>query len=277
MSLLSFAAAHQVGRKKLSPMEIEQEARAIAATGLHHLLILTGESRQHSPVAFIEDSLRILASSFSSIGLEVYPLHIEEYERLIRCGADGLTMYQETYHASTYAHVHVRGPKRDMRFRLEGPERACQAGIRTVTVGALLGLYDWRYDVLFTGLHADYLQRRFPEVEVSVSLPRLRPHVGTYRPYCSVTDRQFVQSILALRLFLPRAGITLSTREAPALRDRLIPLGITKMSAGSRTTVGGYTGAGDGAGQFAVCDERSVAQVQEAIAQAGYKAVFRDW
>lgn len=272
-----FSAAHELPRRKLDLKEVEQEAQAIAATGLEHLLILTGESKQHSPVSYISECMSVLRRHFSSVSIEVYPLTEDEYGELITSGIDGLTIYQETYDPAIYAEMHPRGPKREYRFRLEAPERAAQAGIRTVNVGPLLGLAHWQAEVYAAGLHAGYLQRKFPEVEISVSLPRMRPECGGFEPRFPVSDREMVQAMLALRMFLPRVGITVSTRESAELRDNLIRLGVTKMSAGSSTEVGGYAASGRGVGQFEVSDHRSVSEMRQVIASKGYKAVLKDW
>ena len=273
-----FSAQNQIPRRKLSLSEVEAEARTIAGTRLKHLLILTGESREESPVSYVRDCVAILRKYFSSISIEIYPVSVGEYAELISAGVDGMTLYQEVYHQETYSRLHPKGPKRDYRFRLDAPERAGEAGMRTLNIGALLGLYDWRSEVFITGLHADYLQRKFPEAEISVSCPRMRPYSGgVYYPEYAVTDKDLVQAMVALRLFLPRAGITLSTREDAGLRDNLIKLGVTKMSAGSSTAVGGHTDGRDSIGQFDISDHRSVPEMQAAIAGLGYKSVLKDW
>ncbi|MBM2825289.1 MAG: thiazole biosynthesis protein ThiH [Dehalococcoidales bacterium] len=272
-----FNAANNIQRRKLTLAEVALEAKAIAATGLQHLLILTGESREHSPVSYIKECVTILRRYFSSLAIEIYPLSTEEYAELIAAGVDGLTIYQEVYDEKTYRRVHPSGPKRDYRFRLETPERAGQAGIRTINIGALLGLGEWRSEAFLAGMHLAYLQQQFPEIEVSISFPRMRPQFGNYQPEFPVSDRCLVQSIMALRLFLPRAGITISTRESAALRDNLIRLGVTKMSAGSSTTIGGHTDAKDSLGQFEISDKRSVDEVRQSIANLGYKPVLKDW
>ena len=272
-----FNAGNDIPRRKLTLPEVELEAKAIAETGLQHLLILTGESRQQTPVSYIAECVGVLRRYFSSVSIEVYPLSTEEYADLIAAGVDGLTIYQEVYDRKNYAEVHPAGPKRDYRFRLEAPERAGQAGVRTISIGPLLGLHDWRSEVFYAGLHAAYLQKRFPEIEVGLSLPRMRPEFGGYQPPFTVSDRDLVQGMLALRLFLPRAGITISTRERPELRDNLIRLGVTKMSAGSSTAVGGHTVARDGIGQFDISDERSVEEMRQRISCLGYKPILKDW
>ncbi len=272
-----FNVNNKIQRRKLSLDEVETEAQAITKTGMKHLLILTGESRFHSPVSYIRDCVLILKKYFPSISIEIYPLTTEEYAELVTAGVDGLTIYQEVYDKNVYNRVHPQGPKRDYRFRLEAPERAGQAGIRTIGIGPLLGLNNWRSEAFFAGIHAYYLQKKFPDIEIGISPPRMRPEIGGYQPESPVSDRDLVQMILALRLFLPRAGITISTRERAELRDNLIKLGVTKMSAGSSTVVGGYTDSKDGVGQFEISDHRSVDEVREAIAGRGYKPIFKDW
>ncbi len=272
-----FNAENPIPRKQLSPAEVEKEAQAIAETGLKHILILTGDARQLAGLDYLKSCIAVLRRYFTSIGIEIYALETGEYRELIAAGVDSLTIYQETYDESLYQELHPQGPKKDYCFRLDAPERACRSGIRSVNIAALLGLGDWRTDAFFTGLHADYLQRTFPEVEVGLSLPRMRAHAGAYQPLYPVKDAVLVQIMLALRLYLPRAGIALSTREQAGLRDNLIRLGVTKMSAGSTTRVGGRTQAHDDVGQFEIADERSVAEMQARIQGLGYQPVFKDW
>ncbi len=272
-----FNVTHRINRQKLDLEEIREEALTIAQTGLQHILILTGESRQHTPVAYIREAVSLLKEYFASISLEIYPLETAEYAELIAAGADGLTIYQEVYDEDVYQKLHPQGPKQNYQFRLETPERSGQAGMRTINIGPLLGLANWRTEAFWAGMHCFYLQKKFPEVELSISLPRLRPHYGGYEPDFPVSDRELVQIILALRLFLPRVGITISTREKATLRDNLIPLGVTKMSAGSSTRVGGHTPYQEGTGQFEIADQRTVPQMQEVLAAKGYKAIFKDW
>ena len=272
-----FNMANDIPRRKLTLHEVELEAQAISGTGLQHLLILTGESRQHSPVSYIADCVSVLRKYFSSISIEVYPLSIEEYAELISAGIDGITIYQEVYDQQIYERVHPAGPKRDYSFRLAAPERAGAAGIRTINIGALLGLNDWRHEVFFTGIHAAYLRNKFPDIEIGVSFPRMRPQFGDFEPEYRVSDRDLVQSIAALRLFLPRVGITISTRENAFLRDNLLKLGVTKMSAGSSTAIGGHTDAIDSIGQFEISDRRTVNEMREIISKAGYKPILKDW
>ncbi|MGB3241270.1 MAG: 2-iminoacetate synthase ThiH [Candidatus Omnitrophota bacterium] len=275
-----FNKDNETERKKLSLAELEKEAAFIASSGLRHILILTGESRDVSGVSYIKECVRILKKYFSSIAIEIYPLTEDEYRELVKEGVDGLTLYQETYDEEMYKKVHPAGPKKDYRFRMDAPERALKAGMRTVNIGALLGLSDWRKDSFLTGFHAKYLQDKFTDAEISVSIPRVRPHTGNFKPVCKVSDRNIVQIILAMRVFLPRVGITLSTRESSALRENLVSLGVTKMSAGSTTAVGGHTityNEKKGPVQFEISDERGVDEIKKMLLKRGYQPVLKDW
>lgn len=264
-------------RKQLTMEEVEKEARNIAASGIQHILILTGDAPVRAGVSYMEECVQILKNYFSSIAIEVYALTKEEYAKLGDAGVESMTMYQETYNPIIYDKLHVKGPKKDYHFRLDAPERACQAGLRSVNIGALLGLDDWRRDGFFTGLHANYLQNKYPDVEVSISLPRIRPTMGACETGSSVNDKNMVQFMTAFRLFMPRAGMPLSTRESAEFRNHAIKLGITKMSAGVNTAVGGHIEVQENAGQFAVSDTRSVKEMSKAILQLGYQPVFKDW
>ncbi|MCG8532915.1 MAG: 2-iminoacetate synthase ThiH [Desulfovibrionales bacterium] len=273
-----FNTANHIPRMQLSLEEVRAEAEAISASGLKHILILTGDAPVKSSVAYIGDCCEVLREYFSSISIEVYAMTEAEYAELITHGVDGLTIYQETYNKELYATLHPKGPKRDYTFRLEAPVRGCRAGMRNVNVGALLGLEEvWQRDAFFTGLHAQYLQREYPATDIAISLPRMRPHVGSYEPASIVSDRDLVQLTLALRIFLPKVGITLSTREAAELRDNMMPLGVTKMSAGVSTSVGGHTQDDTGTAQFDISDPRSVAEMCAAIEANGFQPVFKDW
>lgn len=276
----SYNIENDIHRKKLNLDEIEKEAKAIAATGLKHILILTGESIKETPVEYMAESVKVLKKYFQSVSIEVYPLKEEEYKQLVQAGVDGFTMFQETYNEEIYDRVHLAGPKKIYKFRLDAPERACKAGLRTVNIGALLGLNEWRRESFVTGLHANYLQHNYSEVEISVSPPRIRPHVGVFEEVKEVTDKNLVQYMLALRIFMPRTGITISTRETPELRRNLIGLGVTKMSAGVTTEVGGHssdTELDKGDGQFETSDKRTVEEVKKDIISKGYYPVVKDW
>lgn len=273
-----FNITNNIKRRKLTLDEVEKEAYAISSTGLRHILILTGESRKESPVQYIKDCVKILQKYFRSISIEVYPLEENEYAELIEAGVDSLTIYQEVYDEEKYKALHLKGPKRNYLYRLDAPERACKASMRNVNIGALLGLHDWRTEAFYTGLHADYLQNKYPDVEIGLSLPRIRPHpCGSFVPDCKVEDRDLVQIMIAYRLFMPRAGIAISTRERESLRNNLIGLGVTKMSAASSTEVGGHTLGDKSDGQFDVNDRRGVEEMRQMIYSKGYQPVFKDW
>ena len=273
-----FNLQNKIERKRLELEEVEKEAKFIQATGLKHILVLTGESRTKSPVSYIKDSIKILKKYFSSIAVEIYPLTEEEYGQLVKEGAEGLTIYQETYNENIYKEIHLSGPKSNYKFRLDAPERGASAGMRSVNIGVLLGLTDWRKDIFFLGLHAKYLQDKFSDVEIGVSIPRIRKQVSNFQAGFNVSDKDIVQIILALRIFLPRLSISLSTRESSSLRDNLLPLGITRMSAGSSTYVGGHTLDTTGHfGQFEICDKRSVEEMKSMLEEKGYQPVLKDW
>ncbi|TYQ18391.1 UNVERIFIED_CONTAM: 2-iminoacetate synthase [Acetivibrio alkalicellulosi] len=272
-----FNVTNKITRKKLEMDEVEKEAKIISDSGLRHILILTGESREHTPVDYIARCIQVLKKYFTSITIEIYPLDEHEYKELIMAGVDGLTIYQEVYNEDIYKNLHLSGPKRNYRYRLDAPERACQASMRSVNIGALLGLDHWRRESFFTGLHGNYLQNKYLDTEIGISLPRIRPHKGEFQPEFYVEDKHLVQIILALRLYMPRTGITLSTRERAELRDNLIGLGITKMSAGSSTEVGGHTLDEKSEGQFDISDQRSVDEIKNIIYKKGFQPVFKDW
>ena len=272
-----FNVDNPLTRKTLTLEEIEKEAKIIASTGLRHILILTGESKHHANTDYLVSCISLLKKYFSSISIEIYPMDTSDYKKLVEAGVDGITIYQETYNREVYDRVHPRGPKKDYQYRLEAPERAGDGQIRSINIGALLGLGEWRQDAFFTGIHASYLQDKYPGAEISVSLPRLRPHLGSFQPAAMADDKDLVQTILAYRLFMPRLGITLSTRENSHFRDNLIRLGVTKMSAGVTTEVGGHSQQQGGTGQFEISDGRSVEEIRRAILDKGYQPVFHDW
>lgn len=272
-----FNSKNKFKRKKLSLEEVEREAKYIASLGLKHILILTGEAPDKTPLSYLKDCIKILKRYFTSISIEIFPLSTQEYKELIDLGIDGLTVYQEVYDENVYDKVHLAGPKKDYHFRLDAAERAASVGIRTLNVGALLGLSDIRRESFFAALHANYLQNKYLDIEVSLSVPRIQPHAGEYKPKVRVSDKDLVQVILAVRNFMPRLGITLSTRENASLRDSLIPLGITKMSASSKTSVGGHTILSNNSGQFDISDPRSVSEIKEVLFSRGYQPVLKDW
>ncbi|MFA5500812.1 MAG: 2-iminoacetate synthase ThiH [Candidatus Omnitrophota bacterium] len=274
-----FNADNDLDRHVMTLEEVEKEADFISSMGLKHILILTGESRVKSPPSYMKDCIGVLKKYFSSISVEVYPLTQDEYSGLVREGVDGLTIYQEVYNEDLYGKMHPMGPKNNYKFRLDAPERGANAGMRNINIGVLLGLDDWRKEVFYLGLHAKYLMDKFPEAEIGVSVPRIRPQAAGFKPKHIVSDKNMVQIITALRIFLPRLSISLSTRERPELRDNLIPLGITRMSAGSTTRVGGHTikAEDEYSVQFEISDNRTVGEIRSSLEKKGYQAVFKDW
>lgn len=268
---------NKIKRKKLTLEEVENEAETIAKTGLKHIIILTGESTYHTPVSYIKDCVKILKKYFSSICIEVYPLNTKEYAELVNAGVDSLTVYQEVYNEDIYSKVHLAGPKKDYKFRLDAPERGCRAKISSLSISALLGLYKWRSEAFFTGMHGAYIERNYPDVELSLSMPRIRPHAGSYNDIYEVTDKNIVQIMLAYKIFVQRAGINVTTRERAEFRNNLIPIGVTKMSAGVSTEVGGHSSNDKGEGQFDIADSRSVKELKNDIISMGYNPIFKDW
>jgi 2-iminoacetate synthase len=272
-----FNAANVVNRVTLTPEEAGREGASIRRLGFRNVLLLSGEAPQVVTGEYFKRVLEKLRPHFTSIGIEMFPMTVERYKELIGQGVDSLTVFQETYDEARYGEFHRGGRKSDYRWRLETPERGGAAGFRRIGIGPLLGLSDWRVEGFFVALHANYLLRNCWKSQVSLSFPRLRSSVGGYVPPAPVGDRDLVQLICALRLVLPDAGFTLSTRESPVLRDHLIPLGITTMSAGSHTEPGGYARPSGGVAQFAVADGRSPETVAEVLRRRGYEPVWKEW
>lgn len=273
-----FSAAVDFKRTKLSLDEIEQEAKAIAQSGIRHILVLTGEAPAKTPMSYLVRAIEILKKYFSSIALEIFPMDEKDYRTLNQAGADSLTIYQEVYDKKIYQEVHPKGRKSDYTYRIQTPERGARAGFRAINLGTLFGLGEPKSEAFFAGLHARYLEQEFSDVEISLSLPRMTKAKGGILPKNILSDKGFVQTMLAWRLFMPRLGITVSTRESAVFRDRLIHLGATRFSAGSKTDVGGYASQHtDATPQFEITDERSVDEVAAMIRQSGYQPVFKDW
>jgi 2-iminoacetate synthase len=300
-----FSRDNAILRVTLSVDEVLREAAALRALGFRNLLLVAGEHPKFVASNYLRDCLEALHPQWPSLSLEVGPMETEEYRPLVQAGADGLVVYQETYHRAVYAELHTAGPKRNFDWRLETPERAYAAGIRRLGISPLYGLADWRYEALAVAAHAEYLQRHCWKAFLTISLTRLRPCAGEFQPRTHISDRELVQLTCALRLLFPDVGLVLSTREPAALRDGLIPLGVTLISAGSHTEPGGYTGAGkehihktdhgrivelgarewaaaNGAGagatgQFEVADQRGAPEVADLIRRLGCEPVWKDW
>lgn len=273
-----FAKNLDIVRRTLTVAEAVREAEKLTAHGFRHLLLLTGEHQRITGVDYLEQAIRALSQVVPQVSIEVQVWSEEEYRRLEEAGCDGVVIYQETYDRSAYADYHLAGKKRDYDWRLEGLERAGRAGIRRLGLGALLGLHDpWREDAIASAAHARFLTKRFWRSDVTVSVPRIRPSASGYVPRADVSDRDLAQIICAFRLFLPDAGIVMSSREAPGFRDALVRLGVTQTSAGSHTEPGGYTEPGEAEGQFEVNDTRTPEEVAAALNVLGYDVVWKDW
>lgn len=265
-------------RSKLTLEQIDQEAREIAKSGIRHILVLTGEAPAKTPMSYLTGTMGVLRKYFSSIALEMFPMDEDDYRELIAAGADSLTIYQEVYDKDIYKQVHPGGKKADYTWRLQTPERGASAGFRAVNIGMLFGLGEPKTEAFMAGLHAKYLEQSYPDVEISLSLPRMTKADGGIAPRHILSDTDFIQCMLAWRLFMPRLGITISTRESAVFRDRLIHLGATRYSAGSKTDVGGYSlNLADSTVQFEVTDDRNVDEVTQMIRTSGYQPVFKDW
>ena len=256
---------------------MSSELAALKAMGFEQILLLTGERVPQADLAYLLASVRIAAKVFHEITVEAFPMSTAEYRQLVEAGCTGVTLYQETYDPVAYAHWHRWGPKRDYTSRLEAPARALEAGMRTIGVGALLGLADPQQEALALYRHVRDLQKRFWRAGISVSFPRLRPEAGGFTPPHPVSDALLAQIIFAFRISLPDTPLVLSTRESPVFRDHLAGVGITRMSVASRTTVGGYGQTpADESRQFAVSDERNVAEFCAALRQRGLDPVFKN-
>ncbi|SHI78442.1 2-iminoacetate synthase ThiH [Desulfosporosinus lacus] len=273
-----FNCKNKIKRGILSFAEIEEELKEVARTGLKELLILTGESRHKSGVEYIGEAVRLAAKYFSTVGIEIYPLNTDEYAFIKDSGADFVSVYQETYNTDKYEQVHLRGPKRIFPYRFNSQERALAGGIRGVAFGALLGLDDFRKDAFAVGLHAFFIQQKYPHAEISFSTPRLRPYINNEKnnPH-DVHEKQLLQVMLAYRLFMPFAGITISTRERAGFRDNVIGMVATKISAGVCVGVGGHKEDEKGDEQFEISDSRSVREVHQMILNRGLQPVYTDY
>lgn len=301
-----FSRDNPILRVTLSLDEVVREARALKVQGFRNVLLVAGEHPKFVSTLYLRDCVAALHSELPGVSLEVGPMETEEYRPIVDAGAEGLVVYQETYDREVYQAMHTAGPKRNFDWRLQTPERAYAAGFRRLGIGALFGLADWRREALCVAAHAQYLLKNCWKAQITVSLPRLRPCAGEFQPLTHLSDRELVQLVCAFRLFLPDVGLVLSTREPGQLRDGLIPLGITLISAGSHTEPGGYTGAGHdklhrtergriieltggasewaagakmtgATGQFEIADERSPREVSDLLRRLGYEPVWKDW
>lgn len=275
-----FNCYNKIKRAKLPYEDIEKEMEAISKTGIEEILILTGESRKMSDVKYIAKACEIAKKYFKNVGVEVYPMNTDEYRYLHEHGADFVTVFQETYNSDKYETLHLMGHKRIFPYRFNAQERAIRGGMRGVAFAALLGLDDFRKDALATGLHAYYLQRKYPHAEISFSCPRLRPIINNDKINPKdVHETQLLQVMCAYRLFMPFAGLTISTREREGFRDNVIGMCATKISAGVSTGIGSHTDdvQEKGDDQFEICDNRSLDEVINSIKDKGLQPVMNEY
>ena len=295
-----FSRDNAILRVTLDVEEVVAEARHLTRQGFRQILLVAGEHPKFVSREYLAQCVRVLAPNFSSVSIEVGPMSTEDYGPIVEAGAEGLVVYQETYNRGVYAEMHTAGPKRDFNFRLDCAERGYAAGFRRLGIGALIGLSPWKDEVIALASHLEHLFKHCWQAQITVSLPRLRPAAGGFRPLFSMSDRELAQLVCALRITFPQLGIVLSTRERSSLRDSLALIGVTMMSAGSHTEPGGYTGQGrehlhrtvrgrvvapeyqDGedqlaAGQFEISDDRSPAEVAAVLRRRGLETVWKDW
>jgi len=300
-----FSRDNPILRVTLAPEEVRREARALLGQGFRNILLVSGEHPKFVSTDYMARCVGLLHEEVPSLSLEVGPMETDEYRPMVQAGAEGLVVYQETYDRGVYATIHTAGPKRNFDWRAETPERAYAAGFRRIGIGALYGLGDWRLEAISVAAHAACLLRNCWKAQLTISLPRLRPCAGEFQPLTHLSDRELVQLVCAFRLMFPDVGLVLSTREPAKLRNGLIPLGITLISAGSHTEPGGYTGVGreklhhtergrivelgasewatadhrpvNATSQFQIADERSPHEVADLIRRLGYEPVWKDW
>ncbi|MDK2971914.1 MAG: 2-iminoacetate synthase [Candidatus Sumerlaeota bacterium] len=272
-----FSHELKIARKTLSVEEVVREAKLIREEGFRHLLLVSGEDRRFVNIPYLLEVVSEMNKIFDSLAIEIQPLQEDEYRQLVLAGVDGLVIYQELYDPERYRLYHVAGPKRNYRNRLLAIEGGGRAGMRSLGIGTLLGLGDWRTEAWSVGLHGRWLSRHFWQSRLAVSFPRIRDCAGEYTPDLPVGDPEFVQMICAMRLFLPDAELVMSTREPAALRDNLIGLGVTRMSAGSKTNPGGYASQDHEGEQFEIEDGRPPEEIARIIEERGFEAVWKDF
>lgn len=272
-----FASNKRIKRKVLTLEEIEKEIEVIKAKGFDHVLLVTGEHPRKVGMDYFKEVIPFIKKHFSYISMEVQPLESDEYKELKALGVDAVLVYQETYHKKMYKTYHLRGKKMDFDFRLATPERVAQAGMEKIGLGALIGLDDWRTDSFYVASHLCFLEKNYWRSRYSLSFPRIRPHSGELEPQSVMSDKELVQLICAYRLLNPEVELSLSTRESAWLRDNLLSLGITAISAESKTQPGGYASTDSELEQFAISDERTVEEVVCAIRSKQLQPIWKDW
>jgi 2-iminoacetate synthase len=295
-----FSRDNSILRVTLSVDEVVAEAQHLARQGFRQILLVAGEHPKFVSADYLAECVRVLAPKFSSISIEVGPMDTQDYVPIVKAGAEGLVVYQETYNRGVYAEMHTAGPKRDFNYRLDCAERGHAAGFRRLGIGALIGLSHWQDEAVALAAHLEHLFKYCWQAQITVSVPRLRPAFGGFFPPSSMSDRELVQLVCALRITFPQVGIVLSTRERAPLRDALASVGVTMMSAGSHTEPGGYTRQGRehlhrtvrgriiapeyqsgedqlATGQFEISDERSPAEIAAVLRARGLEPVWKDW
>ncbi len=272
-----FSYDNKIKRRTLSGAEILKEVFAIKSLGYDHILLVTGEANKTVGMDYFEMALKIITPHFSQVSMEVQPLAQKEYEQLLAWGVNTILVYQETYHKEEYKKHHPKGKKSNFYYRLGTPDRIGKSSMHKMGLGALFGLEDWRVDSFFTALHLRYLEKTYWQTQYSISFPRLRPFSGGLDPKVEMTDRDLVQLICAYRILDEEVELSISTRESEKFRNHIIKLGITSMSAGSKTNPGGYTVEPQSLEQFEISDERSPEEIEKMIQTSGYEAVWKNW
>ncbi|OJJ20539.1 thiamine biosynthesis protein ThiH [marine bacterium AO1-C] len=272
-----FSLDNPLRRVTLTDGQILREVEVIKALGYDHILLVTGEANKTVGVDYFKNALKLIKPHFSHISMEVQPLDQPDYEGLIPLGLNTVLVYQETYHQDDYKKHHPKGKKSNFQYRIETPDRLGKAGIHKIGLGVLIGLEDWRTDCFFTALHLNYLERVYWQTKYSISFPRLRPFSGGLTPKVEMNDRELVQAICAYRIFDEEVELSLSTRETEKFRNHIIPLGITSISAGSKTNPGGYAVEPQSLEQFEISDERTPTEIAQMIRAKGYEPVWKDW
>ena len=272
-----FSVTNKIPRKILSEQEIVRERGAVKAMGMDHVLFVTGEAELRVGAPYLKRAFELARNLFASISMEVQPMDQADYETLVEAGLSAVMVYQETYNRETYALNHRKGRKQNFDYRLETPDRLGRAGIKKIGLGALYGLDDWRVDTFYVATHLRYLEQTYWRTKYSLSFPRIRPHEGEFQPKSVMSDRDLVQIICAYRLLSPEVELSLSTREPEVFRNHAFKLGITSMSAGSKTNPGGYVVNPQSLEQFEISDERSPGEVAAMLRKGGYEVVWKDW
>lgn len=272
-----FSLDNKIARRTLSGIEMLKEIATIKEMGFEHVLLVSGEANKTVGIEYFKDALKIISPNFSQVSMEVQPMSQKEYEELLPLGLNTVLVYQETYHQEDYKKHHPKGKKSNFYNRLDTPDRLGKAGIHKIGLGTLIGLEDWRTDNFFTALHLDYLEKTYWKTKYTISFPRLRPFSGGLEPKSVMTDKELVQLICAYRIFNEEVELSLSTRETELFRNNIIKLGITSMSAGSKTNPGGYSVAPQSLEQFEISDNRSPESIVKMIKKNGYEPVWKDW